>query len=222
MRKNTLIEHKEAIVVCEESGHVSMNYNALLTTLQVNAIVKHVVHVVTTKSTLTCTNCGKIGHSMETYHNRKRKVPIVSIATIKFIEHVARTKTQPIKSRKIFVCYPCIICYSVKHIFGKCPKKIEVQNMFRIKLVSSNVMITSKSPKTNDVSINVVVVVTTQNNKCSRGGNQLKPKELKIGNKKSIYNNHSLKLLNSYNIVGLKTNPLPLMKVHYKVIGLIV
>jgi hypothetical protein len=30
--KKHLVEHKEVVVICEESGHVSMNYNALLTT----------------------------------------------------------------------------------------------------------------------------------------------------------------------------------------------
>jgi len=60
MKKKTLIEHKEAIVVCEESGRVSLSYNALLITLKVNTIAKPIVLVVTTKSSLTCTNCGKI------------------------------------------------------------------------------------------------------------------------------------------------------------------
>jgi hypothetical protein len=32
MKWNTLIEHKEAVVVCEESWPVSLSYNALLTT----------------------------------------------------------------------------------------------------------------------------------------------------------------------------------------------
>jgi hypothetical protein len=50
-----------------------MSYNILLTTLKVNARVKFVVPTVTTKSTLTCTNCGKINHLVETYHNRKKK-----------------------------------------------------------------------------------------------------------------------------------------------------
>jgi uncharacterized Zn finger protein len=89
MKKNILIEHKEIVVVCEENGHVSLSYNALLTTLKVNIIIKHVVHVLTTKSTLTCTNCGKIGHSLKSYHNKKGKVPVVSTATIKHIKLVA-------------------------------------------------------------------------------------------------------------------------------------
>jgi hypothetical protein len=50
-------------------------------------------------------------------------------------------------------------------------------------------------------------------------GSWLKPKELKINNNKSIYGVRSLKLLDNYNIVGLKTNLLPSMKVHYKPIG---
>jgi hypothetical protein len=73
MKINTLIEYKEAIVVCEESGHVNpMSYNVMLTTPKANARVKHVILIVTTKSTLTCTNCGKTNNSMESCHNIKR------------------------------------------------------------------------------------------------------------------------------------------------------
>jgi hypothetical protein len=72
MRKNTLIKHNEAVVVSKESGHVSLNYNALLTTPEANIVVKPIIPIVTAKSTLTCTNCGKIGHSMETNHKRKK------------------------------------------------------------------------------------------------------------------------------------------------------
>jgi len=39
----------EAIVVCEKSGHISLNYNVLLTTQEANIIVKPIVVVVTTK-----------------------------------------------------------------------------------------------------------------------------------------------------------------------------
>jgi hypothetical protein len=67
MRRNTLIEHKEVVVVCEESGPISLN--VLLATPETNTIVKHVIHVVITISTLACTNYGKISHSIKTYHN---------------------------------------------------------------------------------------------------------------------------------------------------------
>jgi hypothetical protein len=40
MKRDTLIEHKEAVVVCEESGHISLNDNALFTTLEVNTLTK--------------------------------------------------------------------------------------------------------------------------------------------------------------------------------------
>jgi len=46
------------------------------------------------------------------------------------------------------------------------------------------------------------------------------PKGLKNGNKKSVYNILSLKLLSSYNIMGLKNNLLLSMKVRCRVIGL--
>jgi hypothetical protein len=69
MKRDILIGHKEAFVVCQEKGHVSLSYNVLLTTPKANIVVKRVVFVVTTKSLLTYTNCGKIGHTLETCHN---------------------------------------------------------------------------------------------------------------------------------------------------------
>jgi hypothetical protein len=77
-------------------------------------MVKPIVPVVITKSTLTCTNCGKINHLMETYHNKKREVPVVPIAIVKSTKPIARTKTQLIKLGKILVHYPYIICFSVE------------------------------------------------------------------------------------------------------------
>jgi hypothetical protein len=162
MKKNTLIKHKKTTVICEESGHVSLNYNVLLITLEVNTMVKPTIHVVTTKLTLTCTNCDKINHLVETYHNRKRKVAIVPTTLVKFTELVTGTKTQHVKLGKIHVHYPYIICYSVKHRSRKCPKKIEVHNIFKTKPINSNVTTTLKPPKIDDVPINVIVVVTTR------------------------------------------------------------
>ncbi len=69
-----------------------MSYNVLLTTLKVNARVKLVVPIVTTKSTLTCTNCGEINHLVETYHNRKREVLVVLTVIVKSTEPIAGTK----------------------------------------------------------------------------------------------------------------------------------
>ena len=101
MKRDTLIEHKEAFVICEESGHVSMSYNVLLTKPKANAGVKLVVLVMIVKSTLTYPDCGKINHLVKTYHNRKREVPILPTAKIKSTYHVARTKTQLVKTKKI-------------------------------------------------------------------------------------------------------------------------
>jgi hypothetical protein len=60
MTRNALIEHKEVVVVCEESGPINMNYIGLLTTREVNARIKLIILVVTTKLALTYTNCGQI------------------------------------------------------------------------------------------------------------------------------------------------------------------
>ncbi len=49
VKRDTLMEHKEAIIVCQESGHVSLNYNYLLTTSEINIVAKHEVPIPTTK-----------------------------------------------------------------------------------------------------------------------------------------------------------------------------
>jgi len=95
MKRDTLIEHKE-VVVCEENGLVSLSYNALLITPEANIVVKHVVPIVTTKSTLTYINCDTIGHLVETCHNMKRKVLGVPIAIVESTKPITKTKTQPI------------------------------------------------------------------------------------------------------------------------------
>jgi len=101
MKRNILIEHKEAIIVCEESGYVSMSYNVLVTTPEANVRVKFLILAMSTKSALTCTNCGNISHSMKACHNKKKKGPTVPTIIVKSIDPIARTKTQLVKSRKI-------------------------------------------------------------------------------------------------------------------------
>ncbi len=115
MKRDTLIEHKEVVVVCEKNGHISLSSNVLLTTLEANTVVKHVIPIVTTKLALTCTNCRKTGHILKTCNNRKRDVPIVPTTTVKSTKLIAEIKTQPAKSGRILVCYPYIIYSNVEH-----------------------------------------------------------------------------------------------------------
>jgi hypothetical protein len=51
MKQDTLIEHKESIIVCEKNGPINVSYNILLTTPKANIVEKLVVHVVIAKST---------------------------------------------------------------------------------------------------------------------------------------------------------------------------
>jgi hypothetical protein len=83
MKRNIFNEHKEVVIVCEENGPVSMNYNALLTTPKANVRIKPIVLAMTTKLALICTNCGKIGHLVETCHNIKKEVLVVPISIVK-------------------------------------------------------------------------------------------------------------------------------------------
>jgi hypothetical protein len=52
MKRNILIKHKENVVIREENELVSLNYNVILTTPELNTIVKLVIPTITTKSTL--------------------------------------------------------------------------------------------------------------------------------------------------------------------------
>jgi hypothetical protein len=51
MKRNTLFEHKEVTVLCEENIPITLKYNALLTTPKASTMVKPIVPVVITKST---------------------------------------------------------------------------------------------------------------------------------------------------------------------------
>ncbi len=46
MKRDTLMEHKQVVVVCEENGLVNLSYNTLLTTLKTNTTTKHVIPIV--------------------------------------------------------------------------------------------------------------------------------------------------------------------------------
>ncbi len=92
MKRNTLIQYKKVVIVCEESELVNLSYNVLLITLKANVVVKLVVPTIITKSTLIYTNYGKIGHLVETYHIMKRKVPIMPTTTIMCIKPIVETK----------------------------------------------------------------------------------------------------------------------------------
>jgi hypothetical protein len=61
MKWDSFMEHKEAVVVCEENWPINISHNALLITPKMNVVIKPIVHANSTKSTITCTNYGKIG-----------------------------------------------------------------------------------------------------------------------------------------------------------------
>jgi hypothetical protein len=83
MKRDTLIEHKETIVLCEENGLINLSFNVLLTTQEANIVAKLVILVAITKLALTCSNCGKTCHTFETCHNIKKDVIIILIVVIK-------------------------------------------------------------------------------------------------------------------------------------------
>jgi hypothetical protein len=72
------MEHKEATIVCEENGPINLNYNDLLTTLEINIMVKHVVHVATTKPNIMPIIFNEMVELNINQHVAKEKVEIKS------------------------------------------------------------------------------------------------------------------------------------------------
>jgi hypothetical protein len=100
MKRDTLIEHMEVLIVCEKSGPFNLSYNSLLTTPKANIVVKPIVLVVKAKSTLTYTHCGKTCHSLETNDNRKRELPIVPTTIVKSTKPTTKTKNLTCQIKK--------------------------------------------------------------------------------------------------------------------------
>jgi hypothetical protein len=51
----------------------------------------------------------------------KREEPIVHAVTTKIVEPIVKVTTQHVKSIKIPLTYPCVICYSYEHHAPNCP-----------------------------------------------------------------------------------------------------
>ncbi len=100
MVRNTLIKHKETIIIYEESGSVIINYNALISHPTSKLVAQLVITYTTAKQQLTCSNCGKTSHSKETCHNRKRKELTVHVST-KVAKLVVGIIAQPVKQAKV-------------------------------------------------------------------------------------------------------------------------
>jgi hypothetical protein len=94
MTRDTLIKHKEAIVICEESGLVIINYNALIIQPESKLVAQPIVTYTTFKQQLTCLNCGKMGHAKKTCHNKKKEELTIPIIPTKVAEPVVEGTTQ--------------------------------------------------------------------------------------------------------------------------------
>jgi len=56
MKRDILISIKKVVVICEESGLITIRYNFILTTPNINTIAKTIVSNISTKSLLICIN----------------------------------------------------------------------------------------------------------------------------------------------------------------------
>jgi hypothetical protein len=72
------MEHKEATIVCEESGPINLNYNDLLTTSETNIVVKHVILATTSKPNIMPIIVNEIVELNINQHVAKEKVEIKS------------------------------------------------------------------------------------------------------------------------------------------------
>jgi hypothetical protein len=58
MTRNTLIKHKEVVMIYEESGLITINYNALITQPKSKLVAQPIISYTITRQRLTCSNCG--------------------------------------------------------------------------------------------------------------------------------------------------------------------
>jgi hypothetical protein len=49
-------KYKEVVIICEEDGLVTINYNVILTTPNINTMAKTIISNISTKSLLICIN----------------------------------------------------------------------------------------------------------------------------------------------------------------------
>jgi hypothetical protein len=119
MVRDSLIKHKEDVVICEESGPIIANYNALITHPKSKPITQPIITYTTTKQPLTYSNCGETHHVKKTRcHNRKIK------------EHVALIVSTKVKLARVLLRFPSIICSSSKHHAPNYPRRIKIRNIF--------------------------------------------------------------------------------------------
>jgi hypothetical protein len=126
MARDTLIKHKEVVMIYEESGSIIANCNALIIHLESKLVPQLVFTYITIKQWLTYSNCGKTSHAKKTCHNKKKEERVVPITSIKVVELVVGVITQPIKPARLPLKYPCIICSYSEHRALDYLRKIEV------------------------------------------------------------------------------------------------
>ncbi len=126
MARDTFIKHKKVVMICEGSGLIIKNYNALIIQPKSKPITQPIAIYTTAKQQLTCSNYVKTNHAKETCHNRKRKKLAIPIVPTKFIEPMAKITTQLLKPTKVPLKYPCIIYFNFEHHALDYSKKIEV------------------------------------------------------------------------------------------------
>jgi hypothetical protein len=102
-------------VICEESGPIILNYNALITQPESKLVAQPIVHYTMAKRPLTYSNYGKIGHAKKTCHNEKREEATILVIPTNFDEPIAKDITRPITLTRVPLRYPCSICYSFEH-----------------------------------------------------------------------------------------------------------
>jgi hypothetical protein len=63
MMRDTLIKHKETTMICEESGSIIVNYNALIIQPEFKPKSKPIITYTIVRQQLTCSNNGKTSHA---------------------------------------------------------------------------------------------------------------------------------------------------------------
>ncbi len=88
-------------MIYEENGLVIANYNTLITQLKSKPIAQPIVTYTIVKQQFTYSNYGKIGHAIETCHNRKKIKLAVPIVPTNVVEPIVEVITQLVKLTRV-------------------------------------------------------------------------------------------------------------------------
>jgi hypothetical protein len=148
MKKETLQQHKEATLVCEEGIFQIEAISNMLIPQSSSTISIQNLQTILEKIGMYYTNYHMTNHNVETYRVKRKENPILV---------VYKVITRQIKLQKPMK-YSYHICGDTKHNIIDCPKYNDMQNMFKNKGVKPTRKQVVVEPKVSNPLVHMVDV----------------------------------------------------------------